>query len=75
MSLEVRYLNKSYNSINLYRDFSLVFPEGTITCILGPSGCGKTTLLNIIGKITPPDSGKLIAYQESHGETATEAEF
>ena len=64
MGLEIKDLNKSYGSINLYKDFSLVFPEGTITCILGPSGCGKTTLLNIIGKITVPDSGELIGFDE-----------
>ncbi|MDD2381126.1 MAG: ABC transporter ATP-binding protein [Mariniphaga sp.] len=56
MGLEIKNLNKSYNGINLFRDFNLSFPEETITCILGPSGCGKTTLLNIIGKITVPDS-------------------
>jgi NitT/TauT family transport system ATP-binding protein len=64
MSLEVRNINKSFNGINLYRDFNLSFPEGTITCILGPSGCGKTTLLNIIGEITAPDSGKRIGFDD-----------
>ncbi|MDD4755952.1 MAG: ATP-binding cassette domain-containing protein [Prolixibacteraceae bacterium] len=63
MGLEVKDLNKGYNGIDLYRDFSLSFPEGTITCILGPSGCGKTTLLNIIGRITSPDSGKLTGFE------------
>jgi NitT/TauT family transport system ATP-binding protein len=63
MSLEVRNLNKSYNGIDLYKDFNLSFPEGTITCILGPSGCGKTTLLNIIGNISAPDSGRLIGFE------------
>jgi NitT/TauT family transport system ATP-binding protein len=63
MGLEVKDLQKSYNGIDIYRDFSLSFPEGTITCILGPSGCGKTTLLNIIGKITPFESGQLIGFE------------
>jgi NitT/TauT family transport system ATP-binding protein len=63
MGLEVRGLNKSYNGIDLYKDFNLSFPEGTITCILGPSGCGKTTLLNIIGNISAPDSGRLIGFE------------
>ena len=64
MDFEVRNLTKSYNGIDLYRDFNLSFPEGTITCILGPSGCGKTTLLNIIGRITAPDSGKLMGFDD-----------
>jgi NitT/TauT family transport system ATP-binding protein len=63
MGLEVKDLTKSYNGIDIYRDFNLSFPEGTITCILGPSGCGKTTLLNIIGGITTPERGKLIGFE------------
>lgn len=62
MGLWIRDLNKNYNGNFLYKDFSIEFTEGTISCILGPSGCGKTTLLNIIGKIIPPDSGSLIGF-------------
>ncbi|NMC41192.1 MAG: ABC transporter ATP-binding protein [Bacteroidales bacterium] len=59
MSLEIRGLYKSYGKLELFRDFSISFREGEITCILGPSGCGKTTLLNIIGNIVSPDRGTL----------------
>ena len=62
MSLEMKNLYKDFDGVSLYRDFSLGFAEGTITCILGPSGCGKTTLLNIIGKLLAPDSGDLIGF-------------
>ena len=41
MSLEIKGLYKDYNEVSLFRDFSVDFQEGTITCILGPSGCGK----------------------------------
>jgi putative ABC transport system ATP-binding protein len=33
--------------------------ENQVTIILGPSGCGKTTLLNQIGGIDSPTSGKI----------------
>jgi NitT/TauT family transport system ATP-binding protein len=59
MSIIVKNLTKSYNSLNLYEDFSLEFRENQISCILGPSGCGKTTLLNMIGGISHPDNGKI----------------
>jgi len=59
MNLEIKGLYKSFEDISLFRNFSINFPEGEITCILGPSGCGKTTLLNIIGNIIRPDSGIL----------------
>lgn len=64
MSLEIRELYKSFDRISLFSDFSITFRESTITCILGPSGCGKTTLLNIIGDIIKPDSGRLSGFEE-----------
>jgi NitT/TauT family transport system ATP-binding protein len=64
MGLEVRNITKSFQGKDIYNDFSLNFPEGTITCILGPSGCGKTTLLNLIGGITTPDSGGLTGFND-----------
>lgn len=64
MGLEVRNITKSFQGKTLFNDFSLDFPEGTITCILGPSGCGKTTLLNLIGGIIKPDSGMLTGFNE-----------
>lgn len=32
--------------------------EGEFVAIMGPSGCGKTTLLNILGMLDNPTSGK-----------------
>lgn len=64
MALNIDKLNKKYAEITLFRDFSISFTEGIITCILGPSGCGKTTLLNIIGGITRPDSGNLSGFED-----------
>ena len=34
--------------------------DGDFVSIMGPSGCGKTTLLNIIGLIDSPSSGKYL---------------
>ena len=57
MSIEIKGLYKSFGELQVFSDFSIGFPEGTISCILGPSGCGKTTLLNIIGHLSEPDQG------------------
>ena len=62
MSIEIKGLHKSYGEVSLFRDFSITFPDATITCILGPSGCGKTTLLNIIGNLSKPDGGSLSGF-------------
>ena len=49
-SLEVRAL----------RNVNLEIIRGEFIVILGPSGSGKTTMLNLIGGIDSPTSGKLI---------------
>jgi NitT/TauT family transport system ATP-binding protein len=59
MTLKINHISKALGTLSLYRDFTIAFDHGRITCILGPSGCGKTTLLHIIGGIVLPDSGTL----------------
>ncbi len=55
----------AYPGIELFQDFSMDIPEGSISCILGPSGCGKTTLLHLISQILNPISGKISGFPES----------
>ncbi len=45
---------KALNNINLSVN------DGEFVSIMGPSGCGKTSLLNIIGLIDTPSSGKFL---------------
>ena len=41
-------------------NINLSVSDGEFISIMGPSGCGKTTLLNIIGLIDSPSSGKYL---------------
>lgn len=59
MDIILKNLCKSYGPTAVLRDFSHLFPEGRISCILGPSGCGKTTLLRLIAGLESPDSGSI----------------
>lgn len=43
---------------NALNNVNLSLEEGEFVSIMGPSGCGKTTLLNIIGLIESPTSGR-----------------
>ena len=38
----------------------LVVDRGEFVVVLGPSGCGKTTLLNLVGALDVPTSGKAL---------------
>lgn len=57
--IEIRNVTKSYGSLTVLHDISLVIPEGEIMAIVGPSGAGKTTLLQIAGSLDRPDSGSV----------------
>ena len=41
-------------------NLSFQMEEGESVAILGPSGSGKTTMLNLIGTLDRPDSGKIL---------------
>lgn len=56
-------VSKTYHTtavpVHAVNNVSLEIQEGEFTAIVGPSGCGKTTLLNILGGLDHPTSGKV----------------
>ena len=62
--IEVINANKIYNRgrrnrIHVIDHTTFTLEDTGLVAILGPSGCGKTTLLNAIGGLDRPDSGKI----------------
>ncbi|NLK69660.1 MAG: ABC transporter ATP-binding protein [Clostridiaceae bacterium] len=57
MDIIVSNLSKGFGAKHVLTDFSAIFPEHEVTCLMGPSGCGKTTLLNILMGFLHQDSG------------------
>lgn len=58
--ITARNINKSYGTLQVLRDISLVVNPGEVVSIVGASGAGKTTLLQILGTLDRPDSGSLL---------------
>ena len=57
--IQTEGITKSFGSLQVLKGIDLTIGEGEIVAIVGPSGGGKTTLLQIIGTLDAPDSGKL----------------
>jgi putative ABC transport system ATP-binding protein len=45
--------------VKAIQGIDLEIAKGEFTAIVGPSGCGKTTLLNLLGGLDKPSSGKI----------------
>ena len=57
--IQTEGITKSFGSLQVLKGIDLTIGEGEIVAIVGPSGAGKTTLVQIIGTLDAPDSGKL----------------
>jgi putative ABC transport system ATP-binding protein len=61
-------LSKTYEygdiTVEVFKDVNFEIKEGEFAVLGGPSGCGKTTLLNIVGGIDKPTSGKISVFGE-----------
>lgn len=52
-------IHKNYGTLEVLRGVSLEVSQGEVVSVVGPSGAGKTTLLQIMGTLSPMDSGRL----------------
>lgn len=60
MSIILKDVNKQFKERVVINNFNYEFNEGKTYAIVGKSGKGKTTLLNMIGLLDKPTSGKII---------------
>ena len=69
--LEVHNLVKTYlvgnSTITALSNVNLTIKKGEFIAIVGPSGAGKTTLINCLGALDFPDSGKIIYNVDGKG--------
>jgi lipoprotein-releasing system ATP-binding protein len=68
--IEMNNINKIYGEkikTQVLYDINLSFQEGSFNSIIGASGSGKSSLLNIMGTLDLPTSGKLFI----HGKEAS----
>ena len=68
--LEVKNIEKHFESTKVLRDVSFQMDEGSALAIIGSSGSGKTTLLRCLNFLEVPDKGSIIV----RGETLFDAD-
>jgi ABC-type lipoprotein export system ATPase subunit len=61
--IDVHNVSKVYEmpgeSLKVLDDVSFRLAKGETASVVGPSGCGKTTLLNLLGALDRPTSGRI----------------
>ena len=57
--IEINNISKTYNGVELIKDFTYTILRDDRVGILGPNGIGKSTLLNIISGKLEPNSGTI----------------
>lgn len=57
--IEAVGLSKSYEGVELFKDFKFKIVPGAIVGVVGPNGVGKTTLFRLITGQEAPDEGKI----------------
>ncbi|AEI14934.1 ABC transporter related protein [Flexistipes sinusarabici DSM 4947] len=62
--IKLENVSKKYGNNVVLDNLNINFNSGEFISIMGPSGSGKSTILNIIGAMDKPDSGKVIINNE-----------
>src|SRR5207253_861121 len=64
VDVQVEGLSKLYKmaaeEVHALRESSWEVRRGEAVAIMGPSGCGKTTLLNLLGGVDRPTTGRIL---------------
>ena len=58
--IELKNLNKFYGDSRVIKNVSFRIDKGETLVLLGRSGCGKTTILKMINRLIPFDSGDIL---------------
>jgi len=75
VSVEVRGLRKSFDSLEVLKGISFKVNPGEIFVIMGPSGSGKSVLLRHIIGLETPDAGEILIQGEPVGASGVRDKY
>ncbi len=68
-----RHFTVAHEVVRAVDEVSLAIEEGLFVALIGPSGSGKSTMLNLIGGLDTPTSGRVIVDSEDIGKLGDSA--
>ena len=57
--IRIDHVSLQYGAARILKDVSLTIPKGGITALIGPNGAGKSSLLGLIARLQPLQSGSI----------------
>lgn len=57
--IEIDGVSLAYDGTNILSDISVTIPKGGVTALIGPNGAGKSSLLALIARLQPLQSGTI----------------
>ena len=58
--IEAQEIKKSYGTLQVLKGINFSAKSSEVVCIVGASGAGKSSLLQILGTLSVPDTGKVM---------------
>ncbi|MCI9867478.1 ATP-binding cassette domain-containing protein [Rhizobium skierniewicense] len=57
--IRIDHVSLQYGAARILKDVSLTIPKGGITALIGPNGAGKSSLLGLIARLQPLQTGSI----------------